>query len=197
MLIREMNKNHKSNIPILHGKTGGYWFEFPNGELSKVFYNARRFSAGFAPVQEFGNSEWRFLNVRNSLSRDSYASVNCYDDHNGFAKVVIIDPKTKREDTFHRDSLGRLSNGLTDSGQAYFLYLNNMLDWKNMDMRYFDDIIFRQGIIKEEMRRFISANPKASREEKQEYLALIENKIDELCAEERASNANKNLNLQD
>ncbi len=184
MLIKNMYKSNKS-YPILHGKVGGYWFEFANGNLSKVFYNARNFVAGFAAVQEFNNSEWRFLNLRNALSRDSYVTVNNYDDHNGFAHVILSKDKAiEGETNFQRDYIGRLSNGLTSSGQAFYLYITGQLDWKNMKMKYFDDEKFMQAVKKEEMRRYLAKNPKATREEKQDFLALLDEKIATLCREE-------------
>lgn len=173
------------NTPELKGKVGEYWFKFPNGKISGPYYNARNFSAGFAAVQELKNGEWKFLNQRQALSRDSYASVNNYDDHNGFAQVCLPESRAiNGEVIFHRDCLGRLSNGLTDSGQAFYLYLTGQVDWKNMKMEYFLDVKFKQGILKEEMRRFIAKYPESTKEEKQEFLSNLEDKIQFLICEE-------------
>lgn len=140
----------KNEKPKIVGEKGNYEITFVSGKILNV--KDVKVYKDFLVVQSIKNDRWKIADKFGNLSES-------FSEFLGFIDGFFVLKDKEGKNLKYRDLLGRTTDIKTESGLAYYRFLNGETDINDLRTYWLNDIRFLVAIAQAYVKKIVSDNP--------------------------------------
>lgn len=145
------NENFEENQkPMIVGETGNYEITFVTGK--KINVKDIKVYHDFLAIQSTKNDLWKIADKFGNFS-ETFSEILKFED--GFFVVRDKDNLSNK----YRDLIGRTTDNKTESGKAFFQFINGEKDFNDLKTYWLTDVKFLLAVVQEYVKRVVAEYP--------------------------------------